>query len=165
MTMPARDPESDNEAPVFTAILRPHRSLSPQALAWVIGLTALAGILVSIPFYLMGAWPIVGFMGVDVILIWLAFRINAAEARNEEQIFLSRVRLFIRNLDWRGKSRETALNPRWSRLEREEHPEWGLERLCVVQGRARHEVARCLGREDRADFADAFARALAEAKR
>jgi uncharacterized membrane protein len=159
------DPESELERPLFTAILRPHRSLTPRGLAFVIGLTALAGLLISLPFYLMGAWPIVGFMGVDVALIALAFRINAAEGRNEEQIFLSRVHLLIRNLSWRGAIREAEFNPRWSRMEREDHPEFGLERLSVVQGRARLEVARCLGREDRAEFADVFGKALAEAKR
>jgi uncharacterized membrane protein len=160
-----RDPESHNEAPVFTAILRPYRSLSPRALSLVIGLTALAGVLVSVPFFLLGAWPIVGFMGLDVALIWLAFRINAAEGRNEEQIFLSRVQLLIRNLNWRGEIREAHFNPRWSRLEREEHPEWGIERLSVVQGPARHVVAACLNYDDRAEFAEVFGAALAEAKR
>jgi uncharacterized membrane protein len=163
--MPARDPESDWETPIFTAILRPHRSLSPRGLSWVIGLTALAGFVISLPFFFLGAWPILGFMGLDVALIALAFRINAAEGRNEEQIFLSRVHLLVRNLGWRGEIREAGFNPRWSKLEREDHPEFGLERLDVVQGRTRQEVARCLGREDRAEFAEVFGKALAEAKR
>jgi uncharacterized membrane protein len=163
--MAQRDPESELETPLFTAILRPHRSLSPRGLAWVIGLTSLAGLAISLPFFFLGAWPIVGFMGLDVALIALAFRINAAEGRNEEQIFLSRIHLLIRQLGWRGELREASFNPRWSQLEREDHPEWGLERLAVVQGRTRQEVARCLGREDRAEFAEVFGKALAEAKR
>lgn len=163
--MAKRDPESELETPLFTAILRPHRSLSPKGLSWVIGLTSLAGLLISLPFFFMGAWPIVGFMGLDVVMIALAFRINAAEGRNEEQIFLSRIHLLIRNLNWRGEVREAEFNPRWSKLEREDHPEFGLERLSVVQGRTRQEVARCLGREDRAEFCEVFSRALAQAKR
>lgn len=161
----AHDPEPQTEKLLFSAVLRPHRSLSPKGLALVIGLIALGGFLASLPFFLIGAWPVVGFFGLDVALIWLAFRINAAEGRNEEQIFLSRIHLLIRNLDWRGAIREAEFNPRWLRLEREEHPEWGLERLSVVQGRARQVVGACLNYEDRAEFADVFSGALMEAKR
>ncbi|MCA0405518.1 MAG: DUF2244 domain-containing protein [Proteobacteria bacterium] len=161
----AHDPKSEAERLLFSAVLRPHRSLSPQGLALVVGLIALGLALASIPFFLLGAWPVVGFFGLDAGLIWLAFRINAAEARNEEQIFLSRIHLLIRNLDWRGAIREAEFNPRWLRLEREEHPEWGIERLSVVQGKARQVVGACLNHEDRAEFAQVFSNALIEAKR
>jgi uncharacterized membrane protein len=162
---PADDPKTEPEKLLFSAILRPHRSLSPRGLAVVIGLMALCVGLSSLPFVLIGAWPVVGFFGLDIALIWLAFRVNAAEGRNEEQIFLSRILLLVRNLDWRGTIREARFNPRWLRLEKEMHPEWGLERLSVVQGRARKVVGACLNAEDRAEFADVFASAIAEAKR
>lgn len=127
--------------------------------------TGLTGLAVSIPFVLLGAWPIVGFMGLDVLLIYLAFRYNNAAARACEQIFLSRFELLIRAVSWRGIIREARLNPLWTRIEKEEHPEFGLERLSLVQGRKRVEIAACLGREQRADFAEAFQRALHESKR
>lgn len=157
--------ETPGEHLLFSAILRPHRSLSPRGLAILLGFVALGGALSSLPFLLIGAWPVVGFFGLDVALIWLALRINAAEGRNEEQIFLSRIVLLVRNLDWRGSIREVQFNPRWLRLEKDVHPEWGLERLSVVQGRARKVVGACLNPEDRAEFADVFGAALAEAKR
>jgi uncharacterized membrane protein len=155
----------DPEATVFHATLTPHRSLSQRGLALVMAFVGLAGLAISIPFYLMGAWPVLGFVGLDVLLIYGAFRLNNAAARAHEEIVLSRLRLIVRAVSWRGQVSEWRFNPAWSRIEREEHPEFGTERLEVVEGRRRAEVARALGRSERANFADAFQRALAEAKR
>lgn len=155
----------DADATVFRATLTPHRSLSRQGLALVMGFVGLAGLAISIPFYLMGAWPVLGFVGLDVLLIYGAFRLNNAAARAYEEIVLSRLRLIVRSVSWRGQVSEWRFNPVWARIEREEHPEFGTERLEIVEGRRRAEVARALGRGERADFADAFQRALAQAKR
>lgn len=161
----SRDLHSRMDTPIFTATLQPHRSLSPFGLSLLLGFVGVTGLAVSIPFYLMGAWPIVGFMGLDVALIYAAFRYNNAEARAYEQVFLSRIELLFRSVNWRGVICEARFNPHWTRLEKEEHPEFGLEKLSIVQGRAKIEVGACLGREERADFAEAFQRALSESKR
>jgi uncharacterized membrane protein len=165
VTVAEIDPNSSLETPIFTATLQPHRSLSPSGLRLLLAFVGGVGLAVSIPFLLLGAWPIVGFMGLDVLLIYLAFRANNAAARAYEQIFLSRIELLIRSVTWRGDIREARFNPLWTRLERKEHPEFGIEKLALVQGRSRIEIAACLGREERADFADAFQRALTESKR
>jgi uncharacterized membrane protein len=159
------DPISPKDELIFSASLQPHRSLSPRGLRILMGFVALAGLAVTIPFFLLGAWPIVGFMGLDVLAIWLAFRYNNAAARACEQIFLSRFDLLVRSISWRGFIREARFNPRWTRLEREDHPDFGLESLALVQGRARIEIGACLGRAERAEFAEAFGRALIDSKR
>lgn len=153
------------DEPVFSAHIVPHRSLSRQGLAWLMGFVGVVSLAVSIPFYLLGAWPIVGFMGADVVLIYVAFRYNNATARAYEQVILSRFDLMLRKVSWRGEIREWRFNPFWTRIERQDHPEYGLEKLEIVQGRQRAEVAGQLGRAERADFADAFQRALSSAKR
>lgn len=161
------NPKSADEldAPVFTAHITPHRSLSPRGLAWLLGLLAALVTALSIPFYLMGAWPVVGFLGLDIILIYLAFRYHNATARAYEQVILSRISLIIRKVSWRGKVSEKRFNTPWTRIEREEHPEFGTEKVEIVQGRARVEVAAALGREERGEFADAFQQALTTAKK
>lgn len=164
MTAP-RDPEPETERLVFSAILRPHRSLTPRGVAGVICFFAAFSAAMAFPFLMLGAWPVAGFLGLEAGLVALALLVSHAQSANEEQIFLSRMQLLIRRLDWRGAIREVSFNPLWSRLEREEHPEWGLEKLSVVQGQRRSIVGACLNNEDRADFAQAFSQALAEAKR
>ena len=69
---------SDRKAP-FRVVLTPHRSLSRQGFLAVDGVDRRRSILsAGTLFFLLGAWPVVGFMGLDVALIWWAFRANFA---------------------------------------------------------------------------------------
>lgn len=162
--MPQANLKSENE-PVFDAVITPHRSLTSRGLAWLMAFLALVSIAVSIPFYLIGAWPVVGFMGLDLALIYFAFRYHNATARAYERIVITRIELLFSSVSWRGQRRERQFNTAWARLEREEHPEFGTEKLEIVQGHSRVEIAAQLGREERAQFATAFQKALATAKR
>ena len=87
---PARPALSDAANPTvfLDAVLAPHRSLPPAGFLIVMlafgGLSFVAGIL----FVLHGAWPVTGFFGLDVGLVYLAFRINYRSARREERIRL-----------------------------------------------------------------------------
>lgn len=162
--MAQSNPKSE-EKPVFEAVITPHRSLSPRGLTFLMGFLVLVTTAVSIPFYLMGAWPVVGFLGLDVVLIYLAFRYHNATARAYERVVLTRLELLFRSVTWRGRMRERRFNPAWTRLERDEHPEFGTEKLEIVQGRARVEIAAELGRAERAEFAAALQKALVDVKR
>lgn len=155
----------DIAAPVFEALLTPHRSLSRRGLALLFSFFILVGLATSIPFFLLGAWPVLGFMGLEIGLVYVSFRYHNATARAYEEIILSRLELLFRSVSWRGQIREARFNPAWTRLERDVHPEFGIEKLEIVQGRQRVEVAASLGREARGEFADAFQRALSDARR
>ncbi len=157
--------EENRESPVFDAVITPQRSLSPRGLFWLMAFLLFVTTAMSIPFYLLGAWPVVGFLGLDILLIYIAFRYHNATARAYEQVVLSRIELLLRSVSWRGVVRERRFNPAWTRIERDEHPEFGTEKIEIVQGRERVEVAAALGREERGEFADAFQKALATAKR
>jgi uncharacterized membrane protein len=158
------NPKSRDE-PVFDAMITPHRSLSRQGLVWLMAFFIGVTTAISIPFYLMGAWPVVGFLGLDLVLIYAAFRYHNATARAYERIVITRIELLFRSVSWRGKVRERQFNTAWARLERDEHPEFGTEKLEIVQGKSRVEIASELGREERAEFAQAFQRALTVAKK
>jgi uncharacterized membrane protein len=158
------NPKSEAE-PVFDAVITPYRSLSPRGLTWLMAFFVVVTTAMSVPFYLMGAWPVLGFLGLDLVLVYLAFRYHNAKARAYERIMISRLELMFLSVTWRGKARERHFNPAWARLEREEHPEFGIEKLEIVQGKTRVEIASQLGREERAEFAAAFQKALSAAKR
>ena len=72
------------ERPIFNARLTPHRSMGPQGFRMLMAATFLATAALSLPFYLMGAWPIVGFLGLDVLGLYVAFKMNfrAAQAHD-----------------------------------------------------------------------------------
>lgn len=124
-----------------------------------------ASCLVSLPFFLMGAWPVVGFMGLDVALLWLAFRANFRAARAYEDVTLTSFELQIAKVSARGARAEWRFNPLWVRLERVEHEEFGIRELSLASRGKRLEIASFLGPGAKADFARDFSAALAEARR
>lgn len=152
-------------APVFAATLHPHRSLGPRGTVLLIGLIAAVSLASAIPFVLMGAWPVGGYFGLDVALLYICFRLNNARAREHEEVLLNRIELLIRKISWRGRLDERRFNPFWVRLETEEDPEYGMMRLAVVQRRERVELGAFLTPHERADFARAFGSALAAVRR
>lgn len=153
------------ETPIFAATLAPNRSLGPFGTRLLLGLAALVALVSAVPFLLMGAWPIGGFLGLDIALLYIGFRINNRDARRREQIVLSRIELLIRKIGWRGDVDERRFNPFWVRLHTEEDPDYGMVRLAVVQRREEIEVGSFLAPAERADLAGCFRGALAEARR
>lgn len=152
------------DAQVFAAEIRPHRSLTTRGFVTVmIGFSALAT-MISVPFFLMGAWPVVGFLGLDVLALWLAFRISFRQARACEQVALTYVELLIRKVSARGAAREWRFNPSWVRLETESDEDFGMTGIAVASRGRRIAVAEALSPHERADFAEAFGRALATVK-
>ena len=126
---------------------------------------ALVGVLVSIPFYLLGAWPVVGFFGLDVLALYLAFHVCNARAREYEELNLTRLELLYRRISHRGTGREWRFNPFWVRLQKEVHEEFGTQRIQLVEGRRSVVIGGFLGAEEKEDFASALQEALAEARR
>ena len=163
--MTSGNPEAQTDAAVFDAVLYPHRSLGRRGfrilLLFVAGLSGA----MSIPFYLMGAWPVMGFFGVDVALFYVMFQMNYRAAGLGERVTLTPATLRVSRMEPRGRRREWSFNPRWVRVARHEHEEFGLLRLALVQRGNEVEIARCLGAQEKADFAGAFTRALAAVRR
>ncbi|MBL8589703.1 MAG: DUF2244 domain-containing protein [Methylobacteriaceae bacterium] len=150
---------------LFAARLSPHRSLSPAGVRVLLILFAAVSAAVSVPFFLMGAWPVVGFFGLDVAALWLALKLNADAARAYEEIRLSALQLDLAQVSAHGLRREWRFAPLFTRLERREDEEFGVLRLDVASRGQRVEIARCLGPAEKADFAHALGGALAEARR
>src|SRR4026209_2898607 len=65
----------------FSAVLTPHRSLGPKGFMVLMGAVCAVSFGTGLLFYLLGAWPVIGFMGLDVALIYIAFRLNYRPAR------------------------------------------------------------------------------------
>jgi uncharacterized membrane protein len=153
-----------SEKAVFSARIHPQRSLTPRGVSFVLISVAVVSFAVSLPFVILGAWPIAGFFGLDVLLLWWAFRIQANEANAYEEIVVTRPAMMIRDVSAKGRVREAQFNPYWVRLKRDAHAEWGVERLSLQEGRRSLEIARYLGRGEKADFARALEHGLDEAR-
>jgi len=100
----------------FSAVLTPHRSLGPKGftvlMAAVCAITFGTGLL----FCMIGAWPVMGFMGLDVALIYLAFKLNFRALRLYETVDLTDGALTVTRVDPSGKAQSWNFNPYWVRL-------------------------------------------------
>ena len=104
----------------FERVLLPHRSLPPRgfnAMMLVLGLISLA---VGIGFVSVGAWPVTGFFGLDVALIYLAFRLNYRSARRRETLRLAGDAFTVERISVRGNRRVWQFQPFWLRVVLEE---------------------------------------------
>ena len=116
-------------------------------------------------FFLLGAWPIVGFLGLDVLLVYAAFKVNYRAATAYEAVTMTPSALKVRKVSHRGEVAEWTLNPVWVRLDREVHEEFGIERLFLVSHGRRFPIAAFLSPHEKAEFAIAFSAALQQARR
>jgi uncharacterized membrane protein len=157
--------ERHQDPTIFSAVLTPHRSLSPTG--FLIFMLVLGGLsfISGMVFLMHGAWPIFGFFGLDVLLVYWAFRVNYRTARAYEVVTVTAGELKLRKVSHHGRISEWTLNPLWVRLDRDEHEEYGIERLYLVSRGRRLPIAGFLGPDEKASFARALSAALGEAKR
>lgn len=163
--LPTPDTDTpDAAAPLFSAVITPHRSLAPSGARLVIVLCCLAAIVSSIPFIVLGAWPVAGFLGLDVLALAIAFKASFKSAKGFEEVVLTPIELLLRRVSHRGERTERRFNPLWTKLDREHDEDYGLMALAVVSRGERVVVASALSPHERESFADAFGEALARAK-
>jgi len=159
---PARPALSDavNSTVFLDAVLAPHRSLPPTGFLIVMlafgGLSFVAGIL----FVLHGAWPVTGFFGLDVGLLYLAFRINYRSARREERIRLVADALTVERRGVRGERWSWRFQPYWLRVTLEERNDESNRLTISSHGRSLV-LASFLGAGERRRVAATLKEALA----
>jgi len=161
----AQSPDTAPDVPLFSAIITPHRSLSSIGFLVLMAAIGIVSFLAGILFLVLGAWPVVGFFGLDVLLIYWAFRINYRAALAYEEVIVTASELKLRKVSHRGRVKEWTLNPLWVRLHRETHEEFGVERLWLVSRGRNVAIANFLSPGEKESFADALAAAIGEAKR
>ena len=157
---PSDTPGPETHLPsVFDATLRPHRSLEPRGFALLMAAVALVSFVCGIAFVLHGAWPVMGFFGLDVALIYVAFRVNYRAADASERVVLSERELVVE------RHRRGRLIGRWSF-----QPYW--LKIEVAEGRMPGVVLKSHGRsiavgsflspDERTGFAQALATSVDE---
>ena len=161
----AADNANDLEPTIFSVVITPHRSLPRLGFWLLIGGYGLVSFIAGLAFLLMGAWPVFGFFGLDVLLLYWALKLNYRHAAAYEEVKVTPAALTVRKVSHRGIAREWTLNPLWVRLEKVVHAEFGIERLFLVSRGKELSIASFLGPDEKANFAKALGAALNEAKR
>ena len=121
---------------LFDAVLSPHRSLPPRGFTIVMLLLAGVSFSVSVAFLLIGAWPIMPFFGLDVLLVYIAFRVSYRQARLREELRLTEESLTVERIGVRGDRRRWQFQPFWLRVTLEEKDEHSNRLVLSSHGRS-----------------------------
>lgn len=159
MTERASKPEAAN----FSALLTPHRSLGPKGFMVLMGAVCSVSFGTGLLFYMIGAWPVIGFMGLDVALVYVAFKLNFRALRLYETVDLTSDALTVTRVQPSGKTQMWSFNPYWVRVKVEERIGRSTELSLASHGK-RLVFASFLTDGEREDFAAALGMALAAAK-
>ncbi len=154
-----------NDAPVFEALLTPHRSLGRSGFIVLMGLITVMTIAPGIVFVAAGAWPVTAFFGLDLFLIFGAFWLSYRSARSREFVSVSRTQLSVFKRTPSGRTTDFRFNPFWARFDVARHEEIGITGMQISGNGTSTDVGSFLNPDDRESFASAFAGALATVRR
>jgi uncharacterized membrane protein len=122
--------------PFFERVLLPHRSLPSRNFHLLMGLLGLVSLAAGVGFVAVGAWPVIGFFGLDVALVYLAFRLNYRTARQSETIRLADDTFTVERVSVRGERRNWRFQPFWVRVILEERRDTSNRLLVASHGRS-----------------------------
>jgi uncharacterized membrane protein len=145
----------DEKEPLFDAVLHPHRSLTPEGFLILMIAIAVVSFGAGIAFLVAGAWPVFGFFGLDVMLIYVGFRINYRGANMYEAIRLTEDELTIRRVDPDGQVETWQFQPYWLRVDYDEAEDGRGELTLSSHGRT-IVVGAFLSPDERVELADAL---------
>ena len=144
---------------LMDAVLRPHRSFSVQAFKAMLIAVIVVNIAVAVFFWVQGAFPVAGFLGLDVLALWLAFRWNYRAARAAEYVRVAPGKVHVAAVDMKGLATHWVLNPVWARVARDGRG------VLIRDGEGQMRVGAFLSPKECESFAVALDVALHKARR
>jgi len=161
---PGARSDATKPAPLLDLVVYPHRSLGPTGFLALMAVLCGCSFAVGLGFFLSGAWPVVGFLGVDVLVVYLAFRLNYRAARAYETVRLTPGALEVTKVDPGGRGRRISFQPYWLAVDMDDPPRRHSRLTLRSHGRWL-EIGGFLTPEEKLDLARRLRRALDEARR
>lgn len=150
--------------PLFAARLTPHRSLSPRGIRIVVVVLASMALLPGLIFYMLGAWPVVGFMGLDVLALYWALTWSFRDGKRSEEVTLWQDLLEIRQISPTGEETRETFNPTLVRLVIDRDFDERTTGLKLKTPERELIIGAFLNPDDKGSFAKAFGTALRKAR-
>ena len=146
----------------WSVTLTPHRSLSREGFVAIMVILVVLNFVGGMFFFVVGAWPVTGFMGLDVVLMWWAFRRNFSDAKRAERIIVEDDLVTLQRLSAAGAKESIEFNRRWLKVELEfDEAREIVGRLLLSYRGSLTEVASFLGADERQSLSKALRQALA----
>jgi uncharacterized membrane protein len=140
----------DNGPALFEAVLEPHRSLSPRGFLVLIAAVVMVSFIAGIAFVMIGAWPVFGFIGLDAVLIYVAFKVNFHSAKIYESVKLTEDMFLVERMRPNGQMSSWKFQPYWLRIAME----GGDSRLVVSSHGKSVIIGEFLTPSERIELAD-----------
>lgn len=154
-----------NQMIYMDAVLTPNDSLSPRAFQIVMGLTVAMSLVAGLMFLSMGAWPVIGFFGLDALALWFGFRLVRRRNREETRLRITAETLTMHHRDGKGREKTAEVPAAFARVELDE-PVGPTSWLRIEHGQTAYVIGRFLTPKERKSLAaglrDALQRARAE---
>jgi uncharacterized membrane protein len=152
-------PVLDGKPLLFDAELRPYRSWSAKAFKVMLIAVIVVNVAVASVFVAQGAFPVAGFLGLDVLALWLAFRWNYRAGQIAEYVRVAPGAVHVAAVDRHGVATHWLLNPIWARVARDGRG------VLIRAGAEQMRVGAFLSPKECESFAEALSLALYKAKR
>ena len=144
---------------VLEAFMSPNVAERLTTVRWILILFGILCALVGIVFTLFGARPVLGFMGVDIVLIIVAYRYCVRSSRVKEQLILSGQNVLFRRVDRNGNISISSFETLWLRAEIRHENEWSNRLILASKGRSM-EVGTFLAPTEKMKLLDSLKNAL-----
>lgn len=145
---------------LFDAVLRPNRSLGHREFRVMMILVSIVSLAVGGAFLWAGAWPILGFFGLDVLLLYWAFRVSYRSGQAYETLQLTSDALVVRRVRPDGSpGGEWVFQPGWLKIRIDRPPTDRSQLVLSSHGRSLT-VGTFLTPAERVEVADALEAAL-----
>ncbi len=161
--MNGKGQQTQAEPGEFHAVLRPHRSLGPRGFLILMLALSAVSFVTGVVFVVVGAWPVLGFFGLDVALVYIAFKLNYRSGRLYETVDLTPAQLTVTRVHPSGRREQFQCNPYWARVRLAQWPDGRTLLSIAAQGRE-HAFGRFLTDDERRDLASALREALLAAQ-
>jgi len=147
----------------FDATLTPNRSLSPQAFIIVMMIIVAVSFIAGMAFMSMGAFPIIGFFGFDVLIIWLAFQWSFRTLKQETRVRITAEQIDLSHTRPGQKPREARLPTAFTRVHLE-FPDRRPSELKLSHAGKAWVIGRFLTPKERKSLKEALETALIRAR-
>lgn len=150
---------SNQETLYFDATLTPNRSLSPRAFAIVMGIVVAMSFFAGLAFVSMGAFPVIGFFGLDALVIWLAFHLSFRSLKQKTRVRVTAEQIDLRHTCPGQKPREAHMPTAFTQV-RLEFPERRPSELKLAHAGKAWVIGRFLTPAERKSLKEALETAI-----
>lgn len=144
-------------------VIAPHRSLTPRGAVAVLGVVMAFNVLVAIFLLVVGAPPVLPFLGLDVLALWLALRASDRAARRVERVQVTAEAVTVSREDEKGARTVWTSPTAFTRVGVDQPGEHDI-RVRLMIYRRRLTLARSLSPDERMSFANALREAIRKAR-